>query len=201
MMDSLQSSICTFWFEDCLESPELAVTRVLLWFTGGEELDEKIRAEFADLPDRASRGEFDGWMSDPRGALALTLILDQFPRNLYRGTARAFEFDTRALEVALDAIGRGWDDALHPIEAIFFYLPMEHSERLDLQERSVAAFEALEARTSDALRPLLEQCSGYARSHRDVIRRFGRFPHRNAMLGRESRPEELVYLAAGGGFG
>ena len=200
-MESLQSGICSFWFEDCLESPERAATRMMQWFGGSEELDERIRADFAELPDRALEGEFDGWTSDPRGALALVLILDQFPRNLFRGSAKAFAFDARALEVALDAIRRGLDEVLHPIEEIFLYLPMEHSESLELQKRSVDRFEALEARGSDELRPLLGQSSEYARSHRDVIRRFGRFPHRNATLGRESSPAELDYLESGGGFG
>jgi uncharacterized protein (DUF924 family) len=200
-MDSLQSDICTFWFEDCIESCQLAAIRMQLWFAGSDELDEKIDADFADLPGRALQGEFDAWTSDPRGALALVLILDQFPRNLFRGSAKAFAFDARALEVALEAIGRGLDQALHPLEALFVYLPMEHSEELEMQERCVAAFESLEARASSELRPLLEQSSVYARSHRDAIRRFGRFPHRNAVLGRASSPAELEYLASGGGFG
>ena len=200
-MDELQRQLCGFWFGDCFEAPDRAALRSRDWFVGSSDLDEAIRCDFAELPERAVSGELDAWRADPRGALALVLVLDQFPRNLHRGEDRAFAYDALALEVALEAMGRGFDEALHPLEAVFLYLPMEHSESLEMQERSVAAFEALEARASDGLEPLFAQFSHYARAHREAIRRFGRFPHRNSVLGRETTPDERAYLDEGGGFG
>jgi uncharacterized protein (DUF924 family) len=144
------------------------------------------------------RAELDAWRGRASSALALVLVVDQFPRNLYRRSARAFEFDPLAREVALESIARGFGEALHPLQASFLYLPLEHAEDIELQERSVRLFEALAARAPDALRARFEQSADYARRHREVIRRFGRFPHRNALLDRQSTPEEIAYLEGGG---
>jgi len=128
----------------------------------------------------------------------LVLILDQFPRNLYRGSRRSYEFDSKACEIALRSIEAGFDQRLHPLEASFLYLPLEHSEDLLLQERSVQLFQKLIPRAPVALRPTFERFTEFAIRHREVIRRFGRFPHRNAVLGRRSSREELAYLESGG---
>ena len=132
-----------FWFGSDLDAPEAVAERMRLWFGGNPAADRELRARFRELPDRAAAGALDGWLAAPRSALALVLALDQLPRNLFRGTARAFAYDGRAVEVAEAALAAGFDRALHPLEAGFLHLPFEHAERLELQERSVALFEAL----------------------------------------------------------
>ena len=173
-------------------------TRRALWFAQSDAFDRSIESRFSSLPHRAFRGEFDGWSQEARPALALVLILDQFPRNLYRGSPCAFESDSKAREIALFAIEAGFDHVLHPVEASFLYLPLEHSEDLLVQDRSVELFEKLVSRAPVDLRPMFYQSLAYAIRHREVIRRFGRFPHRNAVLQRRSTPAELAYLESGG---
>jgi uncharacterized protein (DUF924 family) len=190
--------ILAFWFADALASPERAGERVQLWFRKNEAFDREISRRFGSAPELAAQGQLASWRGEPSSALALVLVLDQFPRNLYRGSARAFEFDRFALEVALAAIARQFDSALHPVQASFLYLPLEHAEDIGQQERAVQLFEPLTARTPVELRPLIENFASYARRHRDVIRRFGRFPHRNTTLGRKSTPAEVAYLESGG---
>jgi uncharacterized protein (DUF924 family) len=197
-MPSDPEQILSFWFANALDSPEAATEQGRLWFEQSGTFDEDIRKRFGDLPERAARGEFETWRSAPRSALALVLLLDQFPRNLFRDSPRAFEFDAKACDVALGAIAAGFDEKVHPLEAVFLYLPFEHAEDLELQHRSVALFEKLCLRAPEPMKSQFEEFADYARRHRDVIRRFGRFPHRNALLGRESTGEEADYLASGG---
>jgi uncharacterized protein (DUF924 family) len=159
------------------------------WFKKDPALDDAIRERFAAAVDAALDGRFDDQATDARTALALAILLDQFPRNLFRGQARAFAGDARARALAARAVDAGWDKALAPGARILFYLPFEHSEALADQDRAVALFASLPAA------PWSEKAVRYAEAHRDVIRRFGRFPHRNQALGRESTPEELAYLA------
>lgn len=181
-------AILDFWFQG-----DPAVWRPA-WFTRDRNFDAAIRARFADLVPEGQRGACDDWAGTAEGALALVILLDQFPRNLYRGTSRAFAADARARAVAQVATLRRLDRALTPVQRVFLYLPFEHSESMTDQERSVSLFEALSG-------PGLDQVADYARRHRDVIARFGRFPHRNAALGRVSTAEELAYLAEpGAGF-
>ena len=161
------------------------------WFRGGSaEFDAECRARFHDLHHTAARRELGHWMDDAEGALALVLLLDQIPRNIFRGSGHAFATDPLALHYATRALDAGFDAQIEPALRFFFYLPFEHSEALADQERSVALFEAL----GDA------EFLGYARRHLDPIARFGRFPHRNPMLGRNTTAEEQAYLDAGGGF-
>jgi uncharacterized protein (DUF924 family) len=161
------------------------------WFARDDAFDERVRARFADLHHRAARRELHAWRGHADGTLALVLVLDQFPRNLFRDSAHAFATDGLAREVADAALARGHDRTVDPALRLFFYLPFEHAESLADQDRSVALVEAL----GDA------EYLDYARRHRDAIRRFGRFPHRNAALGRRSTPEELEYLSQpGAGF-
>jgi len=197
-MNANPEEVLEFWFGDALDCPEAAASRGKLWFGRNDTFDEEIRKRFSDLPERASRGEFESWKSTPRSAFALVLVLDQFPRNLYRDSARAFEFDAKAREVALGAISAGFDERLHPLEAVFLYLPLEHAEDLELQNRSVKLFEKLRQRAQESMQNQFNEFADYAGRHRDIIRRFGRFPHRNALLGRESASDELKYLASGG---
>ena len=159
------------------------------WFNGGDAFDEECRLHFADAHMAAARRELDGWMDTAEGALALLLLLDQIPRNIFRGSGHAFASDGLALHHAHRAIEAGHDAEVQPDLRAFMYLPFEHSERLEMQDRAI-----------ELMAPLSENLLGYARAHRDIIVRFGRFPHRNAALGRTSTPEEQAWLDAGGGF-
>jgi uncharacterized protein (DUF924 family) len=197
-MSTISEEILEFWFGNSLDSLEAIAARKVLWFVRSEVFDRSIETRFGSLPDRALRGEFDRWSCEPRPALALVLVLDQFPRNLYRGSPRSFESDSKAREIALLAIEAGFDQRLHPLEASFLYLPLEHSEDPLFQDRSVELFEELVPRAPVDLRPMFEQFLAYATRHREVIRRFERFPHRNAVLQRQSTHEELAYLESGG---
>jgi uncharacterized protein (DUF924 family) len=192
------AEILEFWFGDALVSADLAKTRAKLWFSRNDEFDREIERRFGLLPESAAHGELDAWREDASSALALVLVLDQFPRNLFRKSPRAFAFDSLAREVALEAISRKFDEALPPLQASFLYLPLEHAEDIELQERSVQLFERLFARAPADLHDLFGSFADYARRHRDIVRRFGRFAHRNDVLGRPSTPEEAAYLESGG---
>jgi uncharacterized protein (DUF924 family) len=162
------------------------------WFVKNEAFDKAIRLKFEASHHAAARGEYDAWSETAQGALALLILLDQFPRNLYRGSAHSYATDPLARRVAAAAIGRGHDRQVEPALRGFFYLPFEHSEDLADQDRSVALCEAAKAETGD------EGNLKWAIGHRDIIVRFGRFPHRNRALGRESTAEERTYLDQGG---
>jgi len=197
-MSVTPESVLEFWFGDDLDSCEATAARRLLWFGGDPSFDERIRDRFGGLPSRALRGGLDSWRQDARSSLALVLVLDQFPRNLYRGTAQGFAYDPSAKEVAVAALERRFDTQLAPLEATFLYLPLEHSEDIESQERCVSLFRNLLDRAPVNQRPQFELSLSYAIRHREVIRRFGRFPHRNAILGRPSTSEELSFLESGG---
>jgi len=161
------------------------------WFGGGPDFDAECRARFLDAHLAAARRECDHWMESANGALALLLLLDQIPRNIYRGSAHGYATDPLARRHASVAIAAGHDLAFEPALRAFFYLPFEHSEDMADQDHAMALFTAL----GDA------GYLAYAQAHRDTIARFGRFPHRNRALGRDSTPEEQAWLDAGGGFG
>ena len=158
------------------------------WFTKDAGFDAEIRARFLDDYEAAAQGGRTDWEATPEGALALVIVLDQFPRNMFRNSARAFAADPLAHAVADRALGRGFDQQVPARERTFFYLPFEHSENMADQERALALFRA----TGDA------DLVKWAELHADIIRRFGRFPHRNSVLGRVSTAEELRFLAEGG---
>ena len=160
------------------------------WFRGGAAFDEECRARWLDAHFSAARREFDDWMDDAESALALMMLLDQIPRNVFRNSGHAFATDSLALHYADRAIDAGHDARIDPSLRFFFYMPFEHSEAIADQDRAVRLFIALG--NGDLL--------GYANAHRDAIVRFGRFPHRNAALGRDSSAEEAAWLEAGGGF-
>jgi uncharacterized protein (DUF924 family) len=187
-----------FWFPAPLDDPATVAERARLWFSLDADFDAEIRERFGALPARARAGGLDDWRRGPRSCLALTLVLDQLPRNLYRDTAECFAYDALAHELAQDALARGVDAALAPLEAAFLYLPLEHAEDPASQQRCVSLFRDLVSRAPAALRPQFESFVSYAVRHRDVIARFGRFPHRNRLLGRASTPQERAYLEAGG---
>lgn len=159
------------------------------WFARNDAFDTDLRARFEAAHFAASRRELEGWMDSAEGALALLILLDQLPRNCFRGSAHSYATDPLARHYAARAIAAGFDAAIDPALRVFFCLPFEHSEDMADQQRSVEL-----ARTLD------DNFMKYAVAHRDVIARFGRFPHRNRELGRTNTPEEQAYLDAGGGF-
>jgi uncharacterized protein (DUF924 family) len=161
-----------------------------MWFAKDAEFDRRFRDRFLALHERAARGELAAWAESGEGAVALVLLLDQFPRNAFRGDARMYATDALARGVAARAIEAGRDRDVEPSLRGFLYLPFGHSESLSDQERSVALAQRL---GGDFLK--------HAEGHRDIVRRFGRFPHRNAILGRETTPEERAYLDGGGYLG
>ncbi len=162
------------------------------WFAKSPAFDDAIRLKFEPVHLAASRGQYDSWMATAEGALALIILLDQFPRNLWRGSAHAFATDPLARHFAEAAIALGHDLQVEAQLRPFAYLPFEHSESLADQDRSVALCETLHADTGDA------GTLKWARKHRDIIARFGRFPHRNASLGRQTSSEEQAFLDEGG---
>jgi uncharacterized protein (DUF924 family) len=191
-------AILSFWFGDSDDPFTAPADRLTLWFTKRPETDAAIRDLFEPSLQAAAAGRLDGWRQSPSGWLALIVLLDQFPRNIYRDTPRAFAFDELAQRLALNALHAGVDKLLRPIERVFAYLPLEHAEDLDLQRRCVACFEALRAEAPPQHASLYDSYLDYARRHLVVIERFGRFPHRNAALSRDSTPEEAAFLQTPG---
>lgn len=180
--------ILAFWFGAVPGSPNYGQTREV-WFEQSTVFDAEVRRCLGAAHETAAAGRLDDWANSARGALALVILLDQVPRNIFRGTARSFATDEKAGGVAAMALARGFDRALMPVERMFLYLPFEHSERIEDQRRSLELFESLEAD------PATAGCLAWARRHHEVIARFGRFPHRNAALGRATTPEEAAFLA------
>ncbi|MFH0351622.1 MAG: DUF924 family protein [Chromatiales bacterium] len=189
--------VLRFWFPELSGADHARLIRQFeWWFRGGA--DSAIGERFPLLLERATRGELDDWSQWPRSRLALIIVLDQFSRSLFRDTARAFAQDHKALDLALVGIDIGHFTALEtPWEKTFFLLPFGHSEELSHLERAVMLAEQIAENAPPELHKILEHSASQARGHRDVIARFGRHPHRNAILGRQSTPEELDYLASG----
>ncbi len=191
--DPNYSRVLAFWFGEP-GSPGHGESRKE-WFRKDAAFDASIRAAFGELHEAACAGGLREWEGNCDGALALLILLDQFSRNLHRGSARAFAQDARAFALSGDIVSRGWDRQRLPVERLFIYLPWEHAESLPAQDRAMELFAELEgfSQTRGQLQ--------WVRKHREVIERFGRFPHRNAALGRASTPEEAAYLALpGSGF-
>lgn len=192
-----------FWFGKVPLTPETLKRRMQLWFGGAESAevlrhrDELIRSKFAPLIEQAASGELSSWADGPRRRLSLIVLLDQFPRNIYRGTSRAFAYDAQALQLSLSGMNSGADAALDHVQRIFFYMPLQHAEQLEVQDESVAAYRRLCGEAPENLRSFFEATSKYAEAHRAVIQRFGRFPHRNRVLGRRNTPDEDEYLNGG----
>lgn len=179
-------TICNFWFLSP-EHPDYGKSRPV-WFKKDPEFDQLVREQFLDTYWMAARGELHGWHTQPQGCLALVILLDQLPRNMFRDTPQAFATDSQALGVAQHAVDQGWDQQLLAVQRWFMYLPFEHSEDLACQQRSLKLWLQLE---SD---PQSHSAIAYAQKHYEVIQRFGRFPHRNQLLGRPNTPEEAAFL-------
>ncbi len=180
--------VLAFWFGAAPGSPDYGQKREV-WFDDSAAFDAEVRRCLGAAHEAAAAGRLDAWAESAHGALALVILLDQVPRNIFRAEARAFATDKKARGVAMTALARGFDRVLLPIERMFLYLPFEHSERIDDQRRSLELFAGLEAD------PATAGCLAWASRHYQVIARFGRFPHRNAALGRVTTPEEAAFLA------
>lgn len=187
MVDSRVREVMDFWFAP-KGDPEHNKTRVA-WFKKDDAFDAEIRDRFAALIEEALAGQLDHWREDPTSAVAQIVVLDQFPRNAFRGTARAFAGDALALSAAKSLVARRADRALPGVHRQFVYLPFEHAEDLAAQDECVRRFRALAADE-----PEHADLITWAERHRAIIARFGRFPHRNALLGRASTPEEEAFL-------
>jgi len=191
-MIALPQDVLHFWFDPSAEA---------YWFARNDAFDALIRERFGSTLDAATRGKLDGWAATPKGWLALLIVLDQFSRNIHRNDSRAWAADTHAQALTLAGIGRGDDQSLEPIERLFAYLPLEHAEDLALQKHCVSLFERLLGQLPTDEQARFEGFLDYAHQHHDVIERFGRFPHRNAVLGRADTPAERDYLdSPGSGF-
>jgi uncharacterized protein (DUF924 family) len=164
------------------------------WYQGGEEMDRAIAADFTHDTEQALAGALDGWAADPHGRVALILLLDQFARSLYRDTPKAYAGDPAAQRLCVEALDRGLEANLAIAERNFLIMPLLHAEELALQERGISEMDRFVAAAPPALQPIYAMGIEQSRKYRDVIARFGRFPHRNAVLGRTSTPEELDFL-------
>lgn len=193
-------AILDFWFGSgwrdgtVSDDPE----REAMWWQGGPDVDAYIRSRFGDAHEQAVAGGLDDWALIPAGRLALIIVLDQFSRQIFRDRPEAYALDDRAQLLCLTGLDRGSDRALGPLQRVFFYMPLEHAEDRSLQLRSVHLFEQLVNDVPSGDRPRFERYLDFARKHRDVIERFGRFPHRNGVLGRESDHHEARFLRVEG---
>ena len=202
-LDPRLAQVLEYWLGAEQPTDASALARKQLWFTKDEAVDEEIRHRFGAVMQEALAGRLQHEVATPLGRLAVIIVLDQFMRNAHRGTPKSFAGDPLALQLALEGIAQGHDtdDSIPPVARIFFYLPLEHAEDLAMQQHSVVAFEQLAQEAGPATRDFFAVTADYAHRHRDVIERFGRFPHRNPILGRASTAEEKVYLAQpGAGF-
>ena len=206
-MLELRERVLRFWFigpaapatvglREALKHEPLL--RAPAWFSKSEEFDAAVREEFGTAIELVKTGAFKEWKRTAEGALALILLTDQFPRNAFRGEPKSFEFDSIALETCLQGLALRFDQTLHPVQRWFFYMPLEHSENPACQERAVGLFGKLVDDAGPELRQTLEGALDFARRHREVIGRFGRFPHRNGVLRRASTASEIEFLRGPG---
>lgn len=181
--------ILDFWFQE-LEPKD--------WFNGGDRVDDLIRERFEQGIEKVYHGDLADWLSTPKGRLASIITLDQFPRNIYRRTPRSFGYDDKAVEWCLEGIEKGIDTELKPIERVFYYLPLEHSEKMEHQDLSLERFAHIVTTVKPEERQKFREFLHYAWRHYEIIKRFGRYPHRNDILGRESSDKEKNFLGQPG---
>ena len=189
--------VINYWFGDIGSGFDVQGQNKL-WFGGGDSADEDIRQKFGELVDSALAGELLLWTDSILGSLALVILLDQFPRNIYRGSAQAFAGDKTAVEIVKNSIKQQLDKQLSAIQRSFFYMPLEHSENFSDQNVCVECFEQLLQEVPDEGKKIIQSNLEFALKHRDIIAQFGRFPHRNKALARESSAAEIGYLNSGG---
>lgn len=180
-MDEIAKEIINFWYSDRIKNQ---------WFASTPELDKEILEKYEKIWEKASLGELDEWSNDPEGCLALVIILDQFPLNMFRDQAKSFRSERKAVEVALKASKNKFGQKIDKEKLAFLFMPLMHSEDLAEQDMAVKLFREYN----------LDDNIGYAEHHREIVRKFGRFPHRNKILGRDSTEEEIAYLASGKTF-
>lgn len=190
----IQQSILNYWFGNSVEQEKPSPEILKRWFNGGAAVDQEIREQFVEHLEPALNDEYDQWCTEPRGALALIILLDQFPRNIHRGSGKMFHYDAKALSLAKAVVDRGDDHRLAPLERTFIYLPFEHSEVMADQDRSIELFDHLNREATEGLKGMTEGFLDYAHKHAVIIERFGRFPHRTDLLGRVSTEEEIEFL-------
>jgi uncharacterized protein (DUF924 family) len=193
-MQSPWQSVLAFWFGELDEQGLCAPETVERWWRKDPQFDATLRSRFSLEHAAIARGEREAWLADAHGRLAYVVVLDQFSRNMFRGTPGMFASDERALAAAVEGLGIGADRELRLHERVFLYMPLMHSERLDVQERGVATFAALAEAAPAAAKETFDGYVKYAGAHRDIVARFERFPHRNAILGRSTTPEEEAFL-------
>lgn len=195
------SPILSFWFDDGLDHGWPTRNMQPIWFGGGAALDAEIRERFQAPTELAMRGELVEWQEQPLSRLALIILLDQFSRNIWRGQAQAFAGDHRAVTLVCEGISRGMDRHLPWVGRVFFYMPLMHAEDLDLQDLCVDCFQRIVDSAPQAIAEKVQGNLEFAIEHRDIIARFGRFPYRNAVLGRENSAEEDAWLEDGKRYG
>lgn len=187
--------VLSFWFKEHeLTAPQID-GRMEIWFGDDAVFDHEVEKEFSDEVENASSGTIDYWSHQPQGRLALILLLDQFRRNIYRGTPDAFAKDKAALRLCVEGAMEKKDKGLTPIQRVFFYMPLQHAESRKVQAKSVEIYRRLADAVSPTYRETFDTIAQFAELHFDIIERFGRFPHRNALLNRKNTPEEEEYLA------
>ena len=187
--------ILSFWFkEHALSAPQID-RRMDIWFGEDPVFDHEIEKAFAGDVENACGGKLDHWAAEPRGRLALIILIDQFRRNIHRNTAKAFSMDKLALKLCVEGAMERKDKGLTPIQKVFFYMPLQHAESARVQAKSVELFTRLAESVSPTYQETFLTIAQFAELHKDIIDQFGRFPHRNALLGRENTPEEDEYLA------
>jgi uncharacterized protein (DUF924 family) len=198
MSNESAQDIVNFWLGDSVKSPEHADQQHGLWYRGGERLDDEIRSRFEATVVQAREGSLRHWESSAEGALALVILLDQFTRNIFRGTPEAYSGDEPARGILTRTLDAGRDQSLPCTGQVFLYHPFHHSETLTVQNRGVALLEALAARCEPQWKEyVLRSVKGFS-GHRDIVAQFGRFPHRNGTLKRPSTPEEQAFMKKGG---
>lgn len=195
-------AILSFWFQDKASNTPKIDARMDTWFSEDPDFDREIVEEFGDEVEHASEGRLDHWAHQPRGRLALILLLDQFRRNIYRGKPDAFARDSAALKLCVEGAMEKTDKALPPMYRVFFYMPLQHAESRKVQRRSSKIYNKLATAVSETERATFETVAQFAELHADIVEQFGRFPHRNKLLGRDNTAEEDEYLSADApGFG
>jgi uncharacterized protein (DUF924 family) len=188
-------TILSFWFkEQELSAPQID-HRMEMWFSEDPVFDHEVEKEFADDVSAACEGNLDHWAAEPRGRLALIILIDQFRRNIYRNTAEAFSKDKLALKLCVEGAMEKKDAGLTPIQRVFFYMPLQHAESSKVQAKSLALYNRLAEIVSPTYRETFLTVAQFAELHKDIIDQFGRFPHRNKLLNREDTEQEAEYLA------
>lgn len=186
--------VLDFWFGDIGDDGNVTEDRSWLWWKKDPQTDAKIRAQYEDLVQAVAAGGYEEWLDTAAGRLARIIVVDQFPRNIYRDTPQAFAYDALARQMALDGVGAGHDEELPLVQRVFFYLPLEHAEDRALQAESVRLFTVLRDQAPAHLRETFDNYLDFAERHQVIVDRFRHFPHRNEILGRKATAEEEAFL-------